>query len=259
MTHCDRIYCLTLGYEFVPRWISVEGAGDEIFRCPVIAIAACSPDGWFLLETGMGDGLRTHPEQYREVYIWGDPEFATDTDPLLQQLGACGLAPADFAGVAVSHLHLDHSGGLRHFAGGPPIHIQQRELDFALAEAGVEHAYWRPDYVDRDLRWHPLDEDAPIAAGIDAIFTPGHTPGHMSYLVTLASGRWLFAIDAIDLAENLERDVPIGASARPEDAPLRRRSHDLLVARAEAEGARLVPGHCPFTWPALRHPPDFYR
>jgi len=28
---------------------------------------------------------------------------------------------------------------------------------------------------------------------------------------------------------------------------------------ARAEGARLVPGHCPRTWPALRAPPDGYR
>lgn len=255
---CSRMYCLTLGHERVPRWISVEGAGDEVFRCPVIAIAVHSPDGWFLLETGMSDGLRTHPERYREVYVWGDPDFDTDGDPLLSQLAACGLAPGHFAGVAVSHLHLDHSGGLSHFAGGPPIFIQELELAFALDEAGAEHAYWRPDYAGRDLRWQPLGGDGRIAAGIEAIFTPGHTPGHMSYLVTLPTGKWLFAIDAIDLAENLERDIPIGASARPQDAPRRRESHDRLVALAAAENARLVPGHCPVIWPSLRHPPEFY-
>jgi len=72
------------------------------------------------------------------------------------------------------------------------------------------------------------------------------------------SGTWLFAVDAIDLQEGIETGVPIGASVERADAPLRRRSHERLVALAAAEGARLVPGHCPVAWPALRRPPEGY-
>lgn len=72
------------------------------------------------------------------------------------------------------------------------------------------------------------------------------------------SGTWLFAVDAIDLAEGIERNLPIGWSADEADAPSRRISHDRLIAMAREEGARLVPGHCPATWPMLRQPPKHY-
>jgi N-acyl homoserine lactone hydrolase len=106
------------------------------------------------------------------------------------------------------------------------------------------------DYADPAIAWRELDGDGVIAPGIDALSTPGHTPGHMSYRVRMEDGTtWLFAMDAIDLQEGIDTDTPIGWSAVAEDAPLRRASHDRLVALAAAEGARLVAGHCPVTWP----------
>ena len=103
-----------------------------------------------------------------------------------------------------------------------------------------------------DLRWRRLDGDEEIAPGIDAVSTPGHSPGHMSYRVRMReSGTWLFAVDAIDLQKGIDEDRTVGWSADPDDAPLRRSSHDRLVALAAAEDARLVAGHCPVTWPPL--------
>jgi hypothetical protein len=62
-------------------------------------------------------------------------------------------------------------------------------------------------------------------------------------------------MDAIDLEAGLRTGVPIGSAADPADDPLRQRSHDRLVALAPAEGARLVPGHCPDSWPSVPGPP----
>ena len=109
-----------------------------------------------------------------------------------------------------------------------------------------------------DLHWQTLDGDAEIVPGIEAVATPGHSPGHMSYRVRMAeSGTWLFAVDAIDLQRGIDTDTAIGWSADPADAPLRRASHGRLVALAESEGARLLPGHCPEVWPPLCTPEGY--
>jgi len=257
---CDRLFCLTLGHEHSPRWISIEGGGDELLRLPVIGILVHAPAGWFLLETGIGaDYARDRAENAR-IYADAPPELPGPGDPVLEALEACGVALDALAGVAVSHLHVDHAGGLRHVAGGPPVFVQRAELRYALQEAGEAQAYRRADYAGLDLDWREVDGDAELTPGIDALATPGHTPGHMSYRVRMAqTGTWLFAVDAIDLQDGIDTGTPIGWSAREQDAPLRRASHDRLVALARAEGARLVPGHCPRTWPALRAPPDGYR
>jgi N-acyl homoserine lactone hydrolase len=230
-----------------------------VLRLPVIGILARSNGAWYLLETGIDPVWGRDPALMRGIYGYGDPDFLGQDDPLLESVARCGVQLDEIAGVAVSHLHVDHAGGLRHFLDGPPVVVQERELSYALERATEAEAYRRSDYDDSRIRWRVLDGDAAIAPGIDALFTPGHSPGHMSYRVRMAeSGTWLFAVDAIDLAENVALDRPIGWSADPADAPSRRASHDRLVALAAAETAQLLPGHCPVTWPRLLASPEFY-
>ena len=249
---CDRMFCLNLGWEYAPESVSLEGGTRTWLKLPLIGILAHSPAGWVLLETGCD------PRPYRgvtEAPLYGThlPEFETDGDPLLEAMAAHGLGPEDLTAAAVSHLHVDHSGGLPHLAAaGVEVAIQGVELEFGRERAGAAEFYRHEDYMLDELCWRELDGDAEIAPGIEAVATPGHTPGHMSYRVRMAeSGSWLFAVDAIDLQRGIDEDIPIGWSADPADAPLRRASHDRLVGLAREEGARLVAGHCPVTWPPL--------
>jgi N-acyl homoserine lactone hydrolase len=252
----DRVVCLTLGHEYCPRSLSLRDGGAELLRLPVIGVLVHDAAGWTLLDTGLSPTMRD-PDRAAALYRSRNPEFPAAEDPLLAALAACGLTVADVSTVAVSHLHVDHSGGLGHFGGpgGPPVLIQSRELAFAGAPAAAAQGYVAADWDGHDLAWRPLDGDGPISPAVDAVSTPGHTPGHMSYRVRTPAGPWLLAMDAIDLQEGIDLDVEIGSSARPEDAPLRRASHDRLRALAAEEGARLIPGHCPVTWPTMPGPP----
>jgi glyoxylase-like metal-dependent hydrolase (beta-lactamase superfamily II) len=233
---CDCVIPLIVGWSRAPRSEALESGGDEVIELPATAVLAHGAAGWLLLDTG-------------PPAPWAP---AGEGDPLLRALAAHGLAPADVGLVAVSHLQAESAGGLGHFAHGPPLFVQRPELIFALGRAGAGDGYWRPAFDRPGLRWRGLRGDAPLAPGVDAVATPGHTPGHMSFLVRMTTGPpWLFAADAIALGEGVERDAVIGTAADPLDAPLRRRSHDRLVALARAEDARLVPGRCAATWQDL--------
>lgn len=274
MAQAKRVYCLVLGHEYVRRRISLAGGDDEILREPIPAMLVATEDGWVLLETGLSAVLREDPGHFDDRYPVGRPELAGGADPLLEGLAACGVSVEDVTAVAVSHLHLDHSGGLRHFAGRVPVFIQRAELDYARSAAGAaDRGYVQEDFSLERIDWRLLDGDAEIAPGISAISTPGHTPGHMSYRVELpTSGTWIFAVDAIDLAEGIELDREIGSAARPQDVPLLRSSHERLTKLAQLGGfggaggrggrdetgktrTHLIPGHCPVTWPELPVPP----
>jgi glyoxylase-like metal-dependent hydrolase (beta-lactamase superfamily II) len=251
---CDRVIPLILGWTRVPRGAVLETGDDEPVDCPVTAVLVHAPVGWLLLDSGL-------PERFRDpaiaATIYAEPVALGDGgDPLLAALAAEGLAPGELAAAAISHLHADRAGGLGHLVQGPPLFVQRTELLYALGRAGPGEGYWRPAYDRPGLRWRGVRGDGPLVPGVEAIATPGHTPGHMSFLVRTPSGPpWLFAVDAIGLQDGLDGDVAIGASADPADAPLRRRSHDRLIELARAERARLVPGACARTWRELAAEP----
>ena len=254
-----RIIPLTLGWEDLPRSVSVEGApDDQMLREPVPGVLLLCDGGWLLLDTGFNTALITDPALRARFH--GDPlvqpVLPGPGEPLAEALDAAGVDLADVHAVAVSHLHYDHAGGLKHFAGRVPVHIQQAELDYGLSAppGPEENGIFRVDFDDPRIDWRAADGDAEIAPGVTAVLTAGHTPGHQSFMVRVdpsaGGGGFVFAFDAADLTENIEREVAVGGriGASPEQSVAQIRK----LKRIGAErGYRLVPGHDPDAWPAL--------
>lgn len=262
-----RVLALTLAWVDVPRSVSVHGADpDVLVREPVPGVLIETHAGWLLLDTGYNLALLRDPALRRRFYPvpattphvpgpGGDP-LEPGGDPLEEQLGRFGVAPEDISAVAVSHLHADHAGGLRHFAGQVPVHAQRAELEYGLSghPEPERHEIFRIDFDDPRIDWRVADGDVEVAPGVTALSTPGHTPGHQSFSVEVdaasGGGGFVFAFDAADLAENLNQERAIGTTigVPPEASlgPIRR------LKRISAErGLRLVPGHDPQVWPAL--------
>jgi len=250
---------LTLGWEELPKSISVYGApDDEIMREPVPGVLLELDGGWLLLDTGFNTALvRDHALRRR---FFPDLEYLPVLpgagEPVEEALERAGLDVDAVTSVAVSHLHADHAGALKLFAGRVPVHVQRRELEYGLSDhpEPERHSIFRCDFDDARIDWRLADGDTEIAPGVTAISTPGHTPGHQSFVVDLddsvGGGGFVFAFDAADLTENIEHELAIGGfiDVEPEATvePIRR-----LKALAAAKGYRLVPGHDPHVWPAL--------
>ncbi|BCB86876.1 MBL fold metallo-hydrolase [Phytohabitans suffuscus] len=116
---------------------------------------------------------------------------------LPEELAAAGIDPAGVDTVVLSHLHTDHIGWA--VVGTPYF----PNATYLLQRADAE-AFDRPELRDRLIR--PLTEsgqlrliegDVPIAAGVTAIATPGHTPGHQSVLVEYGSRQTLITGDLL--------------------------------------------------------------
>jgi glyoxylase-like metal-dependent hydrolase (beta-lactamase superfamily II) len=232
-----EIVLLTLGWEELPKSVSVYGApAHERLREPVPGILLRCDGGWLLLDTGINTAL------IRE--------------PIEEALDAAGIDLADIHAAGLSHLHLDHAGGLKLFAGRVPVHAQRRELEYGLSDHPdpERHAIYRVDFDDPAHDWRLAEGDTEIAPGVTAVLTAGHTPGHQSFVVDLddsiGGGGYVFAFDAADLTENIEHELPIGGTVgvhpRETVGPIRR-----LKALAAEKGYPLVPGHDPVVWPEL--------
>lgn len=252
-----RVVPLTLGWEDLPKSVSVHGAPPEMRLVePVPGVLLLCDGGWLLLDTGFNPALIRDPALKRRFH--GDPLFQPilpgPGEPLEEALEQAGISIDEVAAVAVSHLHNDHAGGLRHFAGRVPVHAQQAELDYGLSDhpGPEEHAMFRVDYDDPRIDWRLAQGDEDIAPGVRAVLTAGHTPGHQSFVVELdqsvGGGGLVLAFDAADLTENIEHELAVGGrvDATPEETVevIRR-----LKAIAGEKGYPLIPGHDPDVWP----------
>jgi N-acyl homoserine lactone hydrolase len=254
-----RIIALTLGWEDLPRSASVHGADRaERVREPVPGLLLETVDGWLLLDTGFNTALLRDPALRRRFYPSPNyqPELPGPGEPLEEALDSVGIDLADVTAVALSHLHVDHAGGLKHFAGRVPVHLQRSELAYGLSNhpEPERHSMARVDYDDPRIDWHLADGDVQIAPGVTALLTAGHTPGHQSFVVDLdpavGGGGYVFACDAADLTENITHERAIGAfigvTAEQTVPPIRR-----LKQIGARRGYPVIPGHDPIAWPAL--------
>lgn len=257
MTGVRRIVPLTLGWVDLPRHVLVQGGSDEEMRAPIPGVLLLCDGGWLLLDTGFNTALIRDRALYRRFQSWPlmRPVIPGPGEPLEEALDKAGVDIADIHEVAVSHLHWDHAGGLKHFAGRVPVHAQRAELDFAMAPGPVpeRRGMFRIDYDDPRIDWRIADGDVTIAPGVTAVLTAGHTPGHQSFVVDLdesaGGGGFVFAFDAANLTDNCDAEVPgglINATAEQGAEQIRK-----LKRLASQRGYQLIPGHDPVAWPNL--------
>jgi N-acyl homoserine lactone hydrolase len=189
-TGVRRVILLTLGWENLPKTVSIRGdtSGERLTE-PVPGILLECDGGWLLLDTGFNPALIRDPVLNRRFHGQGiEAILPGPGEPLEEALGKAGVRFDDIQAVAISHLHNDHAGGLRHFANErAPVYAQRAELDYGLSAHPIpeQHGMFRVDYDDPSIDWRLLDGDGEIAPGVNALLTAGHTPGHQSFMVDL--------------------------------------------------------------------------
>lgn len=254
MNAVRRVVPLTLGLIDLPEYMLERGASAREVRVPVPGVLLECDGGWLLLDTGFNTALINDPQLRRRFH--GDPAMSPvipgPGEPLDEALDRAGIDIAGIHAVALSHLHWDHAGGLRHFAGRVPVHAQRAELEYAT-QPGPEperHGMFRIDYDDPAIDWRLASGDTELAPGVTAVLTAGHTPGHQSFVVDLAGGGGLvFAFDAVNTTRGCSHEIPGGLiNATPAHGAEQIRK---LKRLAGARGYQLVPGHDPVAWHAL--------
>jgi glyoxylase-like metal-dependent hydrolase (beta-lactamase superfamily II) len=166
-----------------------------------------------------------------------------------------GVKPADVDVVLFTHLHFDHTGWNTVDEGGRPVpvfpnarHVVQRR----------EWEYWTRSEENRTAAQYanalaPLEAaglvdfvegEHAVTSELLTVPTPGHTPGHVSFLLASDGERAYIAGDATHHpVQASEPGWCPGADINPDDSARSRRA---LFDRVEAEGALLAGGHYAF-------------
>jgi N-acyl homoserine lactone hydrolase len=160
---------------------------------PTYAFAIEHRDGVIVVDTGQGVHLLESSRSLHPYVRWEVAFRIVPEQEIGPQLRALGIGARDVKRVVLTHLHMDHDGGLNHFPESE-ILVSRGEFETARGYAGRLRGYlpnrWPSwfDPVPLDLAAEPFGPfgfTRPLTDSGDvvAVATPGHTAHHISVVV----------------------------------------------------------------------------
>jgi glyoxylase-like metal-dependent hydrolase (beta-lactamase superfamily II) len=184
---------------------------------------------------------------------------------LLANLRAAGYRPDQVDDIFITHMHGDHVGGLSHEGvavfSRAVVHAGRGDVDHYLSQARMERAPadTRDGFTTAMTafapyqaagRLQPVAGDGAIVPGVRAWATPGHTPGHTSYVVESKGAKMIVTGDLIHVAA-VQLDDPSVTIAFDSDAPAAQAMRLKVFAQAAREGTLIAAAHLQF--PGIGH------
>jgi glyoxylase-like metal-dependent hydrolase (beta-lactamase superfamily II) len=231
-------------------WLEDEFLSPETLDWPLNVVVVRSGGRTILIDAGLGADPDLHLPQ---------------AGRLINRLEAAGIGLASVTDVVLTHMHMDHIGGLlvdgvkEQLRPDLRIHVAAAELKF-WESPDFSRAVMPPGFPDalrraakrfvNDYRsqLRPFEEEHEVAPGVVIRRTGGHTPGHS--VVRLASGgdRLTFAGDLVFQVGFDQPEWHNGFEHDPEESA---RVRIGLLRQLAATRELLVATHLPF--PSICH------
>src|SRR4051794_11350513 len=239
---------------------------DDMVEIPIVSFLVEHPGaGPVLIDTGLHPSCAIDLKQnfgragamaFRGMKI--DPK-GTARDQLIER----GIEPREVKLVVMTHLHVDHASAMSEFPNATFV-FAASEWAAATEPRNWQHGYHTRqfdhgfDYRTLDFEGADTDSYATFGRSFDllgdgsirAVYTPGHTHGHMSVVLRLGGGREaLVAGDANYTRHALETGhLPY----RVEEAPFFKRPlKDIQLYTQTKPEALVIPGHDMAEWNKL--------
>ena len=184
---------------------------------------------------------------------------------LLANLKAAGYRPDQIDDIFITHMHGDHVGGLSHdgvavfpkavvHAGKGDVdhYLSQAEMDKAPADSkdGFKTAMAAFAPYQATGRLQPIAADGEIVPGVRSWATPGHTPGHTSYVVESKGAKMIVTGDLIHVAA-VQFDDPSVTIAFDSDTRAAKAARQKVFTQAAKDGTLIAAAHLQF--PGMGH------
>ena len=226
-------------------WLDEMFLPPDAFDWPLNAVVVRSGGRTILVDAGLGSDPDLHLPRAGQ---------------LVRRLAAAGIDLASVTDVVLTHMHMDHIGGL--LVDGVTERLRP---DLRIHVAAAEVAFWEaPDFTHAAMpqgfpdalrstatrfrqefqsRLRLFDEQHEVAPGVVVARTGGHTPGHSVVRLTSGGERLTFAGDAVFPVGFDHPDWHNGFEHDPKEAA---RVRVGLMHELAATGGLLVATHMPF-------------
>jgi len=181
--------------------------------------------------------------------------YGPDSGKLLASLAEAGIHPASIDAMVLTHAHSDHCWGTMADDGttnfpNATLYISQAEMDYWQSNPPGERRQRSIAGVRKHLlplrdRMQFIRDGEEFLPGVQAWYTPGHTPGHMAFLF---DGNWCLTGD-VAFHDPISYAFPEAESAFDVDQPLAVATRRRLLERLVDERMQVIGYHHP--WPGL--------
>ena len=218
---------------------------------PIYAWLIEHEEGLILVDTG--ETARVHERGYHPAwhpFYRRASRFSVHPDEEIgPQLRALGIAPRDVRQVVLTHLHTDHAGGLGHLTHSK-CWVSHGEWQRALGLGGRLQGYlphrwpkwWQPDFIHfENFALGPFEHSMPLTRRGDVriVPTPGHTPHHVSVIVTGSLSFFL----AGDTSYNQELLIQRKVDGVSPDEDISRATMERILQLAKERPLVYLPSH----------------
>ena len=189
----------------------VHGTGDWLARarlvCHVLLLE--TGDGLTIVEKGLGTAHNPDTARLGRAWLRQVAPKLRPEETALAQVRALGFSPRDVRHIVLTHLDLDHAGGIADFPEAT-VHVHVREHRAATQREGnragmryieghLRHAPRWSLFDDGGERWFDLEGVRALderRSDVLLVPLPGHTTGHTGVAVRTDRGWLLHAGDA---------------------------------------------------------------
>jgi glyoxylase-like metal-dependent hydrolase (beta-lactamase superfamily II) len=168
-----------------------------------------TPDGLLLVDTGFGVQDYEQPTRFIKIFttMLGMPCLIEET--AVYQVEQLGFSRNDIRHIIMTHLHNDHTGGLRDFPNAN-IHVHKLEYEAIQSPKGFKERYYEPEHWAHGPNWVVYGDEEKedwfgfpnlrvnASPSIDIRLIPlhGHTRGHCGVAIETQNGWLLHCGDA---------------------------------------------------------------
>jgi glyoxylase-like metal-dependent hydrolase (beta-lactamase superfamily II) len=197
---------------------SVLATAEMVCHCLLVE----ADHGLVLVDTGLGTGDVADPDATltRAWRRMARPVLA-ESETAVRQIEGLGFRAEDVSDIVLTHLDLDHGGGLRDFPHAR-VHVLRSELEAARsARTSTERTRYPRGQWAHGPRWATHEPQGEEWFGFDAVrelpgvpaeilLVPlsGHTVGHTGVAVRNGDGWLLHAGDAYFFHAEMRTDAP---------------------------------------------------